>query len=60
LYARAGIPECWIANVQDALIEVHTNPSGSSYGLVRRFGRDESLSPRAFPDLSVPVDEIFS
>ena len=59
LYAGAGIPEYWIVDVQGREIEVHTNPSGSRYGSVRRFGRGEFLIPLAFPDLRVPVDEVF-
>lgn len=59
LYAGAGIPEYWIVDVQADVIEVHTNPSGSRYGSVRRFGRGEFLSPLAFPDLRVAVDEVF-
>jgi Uma2 family endonuclease len=59
LYAGAGIHEYWIVDVQDGVIEVHTSPSGSRYGSVRRFGRGELLSPLAFPDLRLAVDEVF-
>lgn len=59
LYAGAGIPEYWIVDVQDGVIEVHTSPSGARYGTVRRFGRGESVSPLAFPDLRLAVDEVF-
>lgn len=59
LYAGAGIPEYWIVDVQDGVIEVHMSPSGSRYGSVRRFGRGESVSPLAFPDLRLAVDEVF-
>lgn len=60
LYAGAGIPEYWIADVQDAVVEVHTSPSGSSYGTVQKFGRGDGLSPVAFPELRVAVDDIFA
>jgi hypothetical protein len=60
LYAGAGILEYWIADVQDQAVEVHTNPSGSSYGSVQRFGRGDGLSPVAFPELRVAVDDIFA
>jgi len=59
LYAGAGIPKYWIVDVQDGVIEVHTSPSGARYGSVRRFGRGESVSPLAFPDLRIAVDEVF-
>jgi hypothetical protein len=28
IYARAGIPVCWIVNLIDRVIEVYTTPSG--------------------------------
>ena len=60
LYAGAGIPECWIVNVEGRAIESHTNPSGAGYGSIRTFVPGEWLSPLAFPDLSVTVAEIFA
>jgi Uma2 family endonuclease len=30
IYARAGIPTYWIVNLQDATVEVYTEPSGES------------------------------
>ena len=60
LYAAAGIPEYWIADVRDAVVEVHMNPSGSSYGSVQRFGSGDFLSPLAFPELRIAIDDIFS
>ena len=59
LYAGAGILEYWIVDVEEDVVEVHTNPSGSRYESVRRLGRGEFLSPLAFPDLRVAVDEVF-
>ena len=60
LYARAGIPEYWIVDVNAEVIEVRTGPSGSDYTSLRRFGRGEFLSPAAFPDLRIPVDDLFA
>ena len=60
LYAGAVISEYWIVDVPDEVVEVYTNPSGSSYSSVRRFSRGESICPSAFPDLRIAVDEIFA
>ena len=60
LYARARIQEYWIADVQGEVVEVYTNPSGSGYAPVQRHRLGESLSPAAFPDLRIAVDEIFA
>lgn len=59
LYADAGIQEYWIVDVQDEVVEVYTNPSGSSYESVQRRRCGESVSPSAFPDLRIPIEEIF-
>jgi len=60
LYSAAGIPEYWIVNVEDREIEVHSSPSGSSYGSVRRCRPGGALNPQAFPDLRVDVAEVFA
>ena len=60
LYAAAGIPEYWIADVQSETVEVYKDPAGSSFASVRVFPRGESVSPSAFPDLRIAVDEIFA
>ena len=60
LYARARIQEYWIVDVQVEVVEVYRHPSGAGYSSVQRFGRGALVSPTAFPDLYVPVDEIFA
>lgn len=57
-YARTGIAEFWILNLQDDLIEVYTNPKGDTYQTVRLVRRDESLSPLALPAVSLQADEV--
>jgi len=47
LYARAGIPEVWIVNLNDSLIEVYAEPSKGKYTVTRQASRGESL---ALPD----------
>jgi Uma2 family endonuclease len=60
LYAAAGIPEYWIVDVQNEAVEVCKDPAGSSFASVRQYRRGESVSPSAFPDLRIAVDEIFA
>ncbi|MCX7993101.1 MAG: Uma2 family endonuclease, partial [Fimbriimonadales bacterium] len=31
IYAKAGIPECWILNLQERVLEVYREPSGTRY-----------------------------
>ena len=60
LYARVGINESWIVNVREEILEVYKKPTGSAYATVQQFPRSESVTPSAFPDLHLSVDEIFA
>ena len=57
-YAEAAIAEYWIVDLVDDLIEVHRRPEGGAYRHVERVGRGGSVSPQAFPDVVLAVDEI--
>ncbi len=59
LYAKAGIPEYWIVNLVDRLLEVHRDPgplphgpSEFGYRSIRHFGPSEAVTPLG---LAVPV-----
>ena len=58
MYAQASIPECWIVNIPDGLIEAYTDPSDGEYRIRRVYAADESVSPMSFPDVSLPVSRI--
>lgn len=60
LYARAGVREAWIMDLQNGMLERHTQPSESGYGLVRRAGRSESLSSEVLPSISLRFADILS
>ena len=57
-YAAAGIPEVWIVNRPDRRIESYADPAGDEYATVRHYGAGESISPQAFPDVVLQVDQI--
>ncbi len=57
-YAAVGIPEVWIANLQDDRIESHTEPSPEGYRVSRTYELGDTISPTAFPDLKIRVDDI--
>jgi len=58
LYARAGIAEVWLVDLDGARIEVYRTPSGEGYRDVRGVSRGEMLSPSAFPDVVIPAAEV--
>jgi len=59
LYARVGIPEVWIVNVQARQLEVYRNPKGEDYAEKRILQPSESVSLLAFPDVEIPLSEVF-
>ena len=58
LYAEAEIPEVWIINLPNNIIEVHQNPSNGIYQLAKIFKHGESIKSEVLPDLNLEVDEI--
>jgi len=58
LYAAGGVPEYWIVDTRHDLIEVHADIVDGSYSRVTPYRRGQSVSPAAFSDLIVQVDEI--
>ena len=59
-YARAAIQEYWIINLRAKSVEVHTNPlPPGEYRNEHRYKAGELISPVAFPDLQIAVDDLF-
>ena len=58
LYAAAGIPESWLLNLRDDVIEAHTDPSPDGYRTVQRYRAGDDITPAAFPDLDIPVSQL--
>jgi Uma2 family endonuclease len=60
LYAAAGVPEVWIVDVADRVVEVALEPAGDLYQRVVQAGVDTAVAPAAFPDLSINVAGLFA
>ncbi|HEY7064350.1 MAG TPA: Uma2 family endonuclease [Chloroflexota bacterium] len=58
LYARAGIPEVWLVDLQARRITIYRDPSPTGYARVREVSGDEELSPLAFPDFALTAARI--
>ena len=56
-YAAAGIPEVWVANLRVREVTVYADPSGSDYATNTIYRPGDTMSPRAFPDVILAVDE---
>jgi len=53
VYARAGVPEYWVEQVNRRSLLVFRDPSPDGYRTVRELRGDEPVNPLAFPDLVV-------
>ncbi len=58
LYARHDIPECWLVNLQDNVVEVYRQPSPHGYKEVHYLRSEDTLRPLAFTDIAIPVSEL--
>jgi Uma2 family endonuclease len=60
LYARAGIPEVWIVDLDAGHVEVHTAPSGGAYRDLRTAGGGDVLEPPGLAGVTLNVDVVLS
>jgi Uma2 family endonuclease len=58
IYAEGGVPEYWIVNLVERVVEVYQRPVGGEYTVETRVGPGEVLRPIEFPDLEIAVDAI--
>jgi Uma2 family endonuclease len=59
LYAKSGIPEVWIVNIEEQIFEVYKLPNQDSYEQVQTYGKGELIPMSMFADMAIAVDEIF-
>jgi Uma2 family endonuclease len=58
LYAGASVSGVWIVNRRADAVEVFRGPSGGSYTEEEIRRRGQFLTPAAFPDLRLSVDDV--
>ncbi|MDR7554009.1 MAG: Uma2 family endonuclease [Armatimonadota bacterium] len=58
LYARAGVPEVWIVDLQAHAVEQYRAPAPDGYREVTRHRPGDRLAPEALPDLVVSVEAV--
>ncbi|MFH0980879.1 MAG: Uma2 family endonuclease [Planctomycetota bacterium] len=59
LYAQAGVPEYWVADLVHKRIIVHRRPAGDRYQDITDHRPGAALAPDAFPDIGLPVETLF-
>ena len=58
LYARAGIPEFWIVNLEVREVEIYRSPGGDSYASVERKGPGDVVTMEALPGVTIAISQI--
>lgn len=58
LYARAGVPEVWLVDLEGQAVEVYRKPAGGTYEDMRRLQAPHRLSVEALPRAEVAIEEI--
>jgi len=59
LYAANGIPEMWLFDVNQQIIEGYSQPSASGYKRMQRYEQGDALSLLAFPDVTLNWESLF-
>ena len=58
LYARAGIVECWLVNLQSGSLEVHRGPTPQGYSRTTELRPGAVVSPLTLPTVEIEVSAI--
>lgn len=58
VYAEAGIPECWIVNLQEQQVEVYREPAGAEYQQAQIYRSGQAVEPLALPETSIAVADL--
>ena len=58
LYAQSGVPEYWVVNLPDKLIEVHTDIVHGAYTRITPYRKGETIRLRQFADVDIAVDSV--
>ena len=58
LYARFGIPEYWVVDIDGGQVEVCRDPVPTGYATLEPAGADAVLTVARLPDIAVPVRDV--
>ena len=58
VYARSGVGEVWVVDLDAACVEAYSQPSKNGYKLIRRGYKGDALTLESFPDEFFNVDDI--
>ncbi len=58
IYARAGVPEYWIVNVDNMTVEVYTQPSLAGFASKQTLREGDVLRPALLPGVEIPIADL--
>ena len=58
LYARSHIPEYWLVDLANSIVEVHCDPVAGRYSRIAPARSGDVVRLRAFPDIEVRIGEV--
>ncbi len=59
IYAQENIPEYWVVDVNNRKVIVYRSPALNTYEQSREYSSGEKISPLAFPDINININDIF-
>ena len=59
LYARAGIVEAWVVDLEQHAVQVFRDPDASGYRTTFAVAGDERVGVRAIPGIAITVSDLF-
>ena len=48
LYAKANIPEVWLVNLIESIVEIYSNPSPEGYNVITKCRHNQTIAPKVF------------
>ena len=58
IYARGGVPEVWLVNVNDDTVDIRRDPTPDGYRDRHLVGRADTIAALAFPDVLLSVQDV--
>jgi Uma2 family endonuclease len=58
IYARSGVPEYWLLDLNENVLIRHASPDGGTYRVVDRLDAQARLAPALLPDCAIGVGDL--
>lgn len=56
LYAETGVPEYWVADIQNDGVLAYSEARQNTYSVIRQFRRGDRIIPTLLPECPIPID----